>query len=301
VHDPANSIRIPSLLRLIALTSLALSGIVSVGATNISAKPGPHELVGFLLRQNRSAIEGALGKPFYESKGENGLEHYAYHLPESKKDYLVACYGKNNATIEMELTGNEPIGATGFLGLKLGDSAEKVDSQLGKPSEIRHEDDVNLDLWNYKDANYTLEFTESHKLYSIQIIDETKHDPDDVPGPAEVRALANAAHGHDLDRLLEMSSGEIECSTKRAYGIGHGTARSILGDQKSEISVCLSKAADAIMALGPETKSADGSIRIWPEVKRLGYVIKFPKTSPLREIVFVGEAGGWRVYEVTFR
>jgi hypothetical protein len=264
-------------------------------------RSSPHELAGFLLRQNRAAIEGALGKPFSQQKGENDQMHYAYHVRGSTADYFVACYGKGDAAIEMELTGDEPTGPTGFEGLQLGDTAKKAEGRLGKPSEIRHEEDVNLDLWDYKDGNYSLEFTASGKLYSIQIIDETKHGPDGVPGTGDLRALANAIRMRDVDKLMEMSSGEIECSTSEAYGIRDGTARSILSDGGSKISRCLSNAADAILALGPATKGADGSLRIWPEVKELGYVIKFPAGSPLREIVFVGEAGGWRVYEVTFR
>jgi len=293
--------------QIVASCFLAVLGLAPNDSFGQAARqPGnahayPHELMGFLLRQNRAAIEGALGKPFNQQKGENDLMHYAYHMRGSKVDYFVACYGKGDAAIEMELTGDEPTGPTGFEGLELGDTAKKAEERLGKPSEIRHEEDVNLDLWDYKDANYSLEFTASGKLYSIQIVDETKHGPDGVPGTADLRALANAIRTRDVDKLMEMSSGEIECSTSEAYGIRDGTARSILGDARSKISLCLSRAADAILALGPETKGADGSLRIWPEVKELGYVIKFPANSPLREIVFVGEAGGWRVYEVTFR
>jgi len=271
-------------------------------AGNSTKRLAPHELYGFLLRQSRASIEDDLGKPFHQLKNESGQVFYAYHLRhELSKDYLVVCYGKNDAAIEMELTGSEPIPDTGFLRLGLGDSSGEVEKKLGKPSKIRHEDDADLDLWDYKDRNYTLEFTADHTLYSIQIIDETEHSPDGVPDSADLRLFANTIRNHDVSRLIEMVSGEVECSEKEAYGIRDGAARRVLANASSKISVCLNRAANAILALGPETKGAEGSLRIWTEAKTLGYVIKFPKTSSLREIVWVGEADGWRVYEVTFR
>jgi len=269
----------------------------------------PHELAGFFLRQDRKAFEAALGKPFHEQEGEHDTRVLAYHLPGSKSDYLavfiyypkskeVEQYGK---AVQMELTGDEPSGPTGFFGLQLGDPAEKVEKALGKPTVIRHEDDVNLDLWDYPKSNYSVEISSDRKLYSIQIVDQ---EGDDTPHPAgsnEARIFAEALLARDWDRVAEMTSGEIECyMSQNYYGIQSGAGRRVLSDPKAGISVCLHRASEAVVALGPDMKGTDDAMRWW-EKHTIGSVTKLPDSSPLKEIVFDQEAGAMRVYEVTFR
>jgi len=265
-----------------------------------------HELDGFLLRQSRKAFEAALGKPFHQDKNDYGGDSFAYHIPGFKQDYLVAFlagekepFFKDKA-VRLELTGTVPFGGPGFFGLQLGDESSKVESVLGKPSQVRHESDVNLDLWDYTAENYSLEFTADHKLYSIQINDEEKGAKQTLEGEDEVYEFAKAIEANDLDKLLFFSSGEIECSKREAFGIEGGQARKILGDSTSRVSVCLKEAARAMVALGPKMKGADTNVRVY-EKGPPAMVVKFPASSPLREVVLVHEAGFLRVYEVTFR
>jgi hypothetical protein len=265
-----------------------------------------HELNGFLLFQDRKAIEAALGKPFQNGEKSSDKHWGAYHVPGSSKNYLIAFYyiGKDpvykDKIIELELTGTEPSGPTGFFGLQLGDSAEKVEVALGKPTKISHEDDVNVDLWDYEKNNYSLEFNADHKLYSIQIVDQSGEDSPGFAGSDEVRVFAEIVQTQNIDKLMELASGEIECSTSEAFGIQSGPARKILSDPKSSISLCLQRAAKAILALGPKMKGTDDAIRIYTKAKP-GTVTKFPASCPLKEVVFDQEAGAFRVYEVTFR
>jgi hypothetical protein len=268
--------------------------------------PLPHELNSFLLRQDRKAIEAALGKPFHEEKRSNNTLACAYRLHGFKENYIVAFYFQdqksifNRKIVQLELTGNEPSGPTGFFGLRLGDPANKVEARVGKPTNLRHEDDANLELWDYTQKNYSLEFTPSHRLYSIQV-DEGPKDAEPVPGGTfEVYKFARDVKDHDIDRVMSLASGEIECSKKEAFGIESGPARKILEDDSSPVSVCLMEAADIILRFGPEMKATSTDLRIW-EKGPPGMVVKFPKDSPLREVVLVDEAGSPRIYEVTFR
>jgi hypothetical protein len=284
----------------------AQQGNTSTPATELAHKRA-HELVGFLLRQDRKAFEAVLGKPFHQQPGPNNTLAVAYRLPQVKDDYLVAFLVNDKKSIydgkaiQLELTGEKPSGPTGFFGLQLGDSAEKVEAVLGKPDKITHEDDVNLDLWDwYLKFNYSLEFSADHTLYSIQINDQPSKDSPVIGGRREAREYALAIQTHDIDKVMEMSSGEIECNDKEAFGIQGGKARAILSDNKSPISICLQKAAAAILASGPEMKGYDDSLRMW-EKGPPGSVTKPPASSPLREVVFFEEAGAIRVYEVTFR
>ena len=176
----------------------------------------------------------------------------------------------------------------------------KSSTTLGKPTKIHHEDDVNLDLWDYESDNYTLEFTYSHQLYSIQIIDQSGNDTPGFAGSNEIRFFAQAVQANDIDKLMELVSGEIECSTTKDFGIRTGSARNILSDPKNPIHNVSSARRGKFLALGPEMRGADGSIRVWTK-HTPGTVTKFPASCPLKEIVFDQEAGAFRVYEVTFR
>jgi len=303
----------PRLALVLCCTALAGSSIALPGQqSNKKAEAARqahshvHELNGFLLRQDRKAFEAELGKPFHQDRSLEGTLACAYHLSGSKNDYLVAFYLGDKKSylsgkaVRLELTGDRPSGSTGFFGLQLGDPMEKVEASLGQPSKISHENDVNLDLWDYEKENYALELTATHKLYSIQINDENRGTEPQWDAVATVHMLAKAIETRDINQLMALSSGEIECSQKESFGIQGGSARKILDDKKSAVSVCLVQAANAILPLGPEMKGAETNIRIW-EKGPPGMVVKFPKNSPLREVVLVDEAGAPRIYEVTFR
>lgn len=211
---------------------------------------------------------------------------------------------EKDRVVKLELTGTDYKGDTGFFGLRLGDGSDKVLEVLGKPTEIRHEDDVDVDLWDYKNANYSVEMTKDRRLYSIQIVDEEYPMPKSLAGKEDARTFAKAIRAGEVDRVVEMSSGEIECKAAELSDVRTGAARTVLSDRDSAVSVCLRRAADAVLSLGPEMNGVEDEIRVWPEAKNhpsSGLVSKFPSSSPLKEIVFVLESGGWRVYEVTFR
>ena len=287
--------------------SYSRTGEVSKVAAADHARP--HELAGFFLRQEQKAFDAGLGKPFHEQKGENDTRVFAYHLPGSARDYLVAIifFGKNEESeqygkaVQLELTGDDPSGPTGFFGLKLGDPADQVEKALGKPTSVRHENEVNLDLWDYEKKNYSIEITADHKLYSIQIVDEDSVVTPKAAGSQEAQIFAQALMAGDWDRVAEMASGEIDCYQAGTYfEIQAEGGRAILSDPKSGISVCLHRAAEAILALRPEMKGVSDEIRVWTN-HTPGSVTKFPPSSPLQEIVFDQEAGAMRIYEVSFR
>jgi hypothetical protein len=272
-------------------TSLHGAGAQQVGE--------PHELLGFLLRQNSSAFNAALGAPFNTGKRPDGTTYMAYRIPDAKESYLAVVFVKDEA-VTLELTGTDYCGPTGFLGLKLGDDASAVQTLLGKPAAISHEDDVNVDLWDYKQKNYSLEFTAAHKLYSIQIVDEIKSKPEGIAGSSDVYEFAQAISSPDIEKLIQLSSGGLECTNTDSFGFRTNSARVEFADHNSQFHSCLTSAAKAILSLGPEMKGVDQQMRLY-EKTPIAAVTKFPDTSPLKEVVFVWETGRWRIYEVTFR
>jgi hypothetical protein len=287
---------------------LAAQKAIRKGDYVASVRQRPHELAGFLLHQDQKAFDAALGKPFHEEERENAHVR-AYHVPGSKSNYLVAFFFAskdkdsvlNGKAVQLELTGPDSMDSGGFFGLRLVDTAEQAEKVLGEPSGIRHEKDENLDLWDYKESNYSLEFTADKKLYSIQISDQPVKDVPPLAGSQEARIFAQALQQHDWKQVMAIASGELECTIHNyAHRVQAGAASKQLTAPETGISKCLQKAAEAILALGPEMKGTEDALRIW-EKGAPGSVTKFPKSCPLKEVVFVDEAGAFRVYEVTFR
>jgi len=284
-----------STLRVVALASLLL-GVQGIAATPQGT--APHELFGFLLEQNQAAFDNALGKPFNTGEEPKGFNYRAYAIPGAKESYLVAGFKKDRA-VRLELTGADYRGPTGFFGLTLGQDASAIEPVLGKPTEIRHEDDANVDLWDYKLANYSLEFTPDHKLYSIQVVEDQPRKPSGFVGSAEVRKFALAVQAADVSTLLQMSSGSLICTNGSELGFA-GAARTDLADPNGKLLGCMKKAAETIISLGPKMLTADDQLRVTEKVGAL-CVTKFAAPSALKEVVFTWEIDAWRVYEVTFR
>ncbi|HYB61452.1 MAG TPA: hypothetical protein VEH50_08230 [Methylomirabilota bacterium] len=259
----------------------------------------PHELLGFLLEQDPAAFDHALGQPFKTGSLPGQLAMRAYMIPGAKETYLVAVFNIHARAVRLELTGQDYTGPTGFLGLTLGEDASAVKSVLGEPAETRHEDDFNVDFWDYKPSNYSLEFTLDHKLYSIQVNEDPPREPRSFAHSPEVRKYALAIEAGDIDTVVRMSSGFLICTDKSELGFTRA-ARTDLADSSGDLAGCLKKAAAAIVALGEGMTGADDQFRF---AERGGpfCVTKFPASSPLKEVVFTWEVDDWRVFEVTLR
>ncbi len=201
--------------------------------------------------------------------------------------------------VRLELTGQDYAGPTGFFGLTLGEDASAIKSILGEPTKIRHEDDINVDLWDYGASNYSLEFMPDHKLYSIQVNEDRPRKAGSFVGSPEVRKYALAIQAGDIDTVVRMSSGDLICTNTSEFGFT-GAARTDLADSGGALAGCLKKAAVAIVSLGEGMKGADDQLRI---AERGGpfCVTKFAADFPLKEVVFTWEVNDWRVYEVTLR
>jgi hypothetical protein len=203
--------------------------------------------------------------------------------------------------VTLELTGTEYKGLTGFYDLRLGDSAEIVTKRLGKPTTIRHEDDVNVDLWDWPERNYSIEMNAKGTVYSFQIVDPLST-PTGLGGLAEVKELRNALSQADslgdVNTMMRLLSGDVICTSEHENSFGADAARSVLQDNQSPLRTCLKHASDALATIDIDKLSVD--IRIYTKAPP-GFVVKFPPNCAIQEIALDWEAGGWRIYEITFR
>jgi hypothetical protein len=277
---------------------LAFALLLFLVGTATFAATQAHELCDFILKQDSSAFDHGLGKPFRTESLPDKSVMRAYMLPGTQKTYLVAIF-KQGRAVRLELTGEDFTGPTGFFGLTLGENSSAVKKVLGEPSNIRHEAESNLDLWDYYPSNYSLEFATDHRLYSIQVNEDPPSKPPLVVGTQAVRKFALAIQTNDLDTVVQMSSGALECTDKSALSFARA-ARIDLADSHGELARCLKKATEAIVSLGEKMPGTDDQLRI---AERGGpfCVTKFPASSLLKEVVFTREVDDWRVYEVTLR
>ncbi|MDR3762739.1 MAG: hypothetical protein P4M01_01450 [Acidobacteriota bacterium] len=291
-----------TLCRLLAVFLLCAPSLTAAANPQKSAA---RELYGFLLRQPRTAVEAALGKETSRESLGKGSAAYYYDLPGMADSALAAIYDKENRLIEIELSGDDFHGVTGFFGLKLGDTREKVTSVLGRPSSVQREESggEEFERWEYNDRNYNLEFSADHQLDSIRIWDDDSEAEPPYPGAKTALAFAEAVRAHDAGKLVEMASGELECLRAGATlsDLGAVPARAAFSNPGSDLNACLLRAADAIELLAPEMKGVEAQMRVWQETGETGAVVKFPEPSLLKELVFAYECGAWRVYEVVFR
>ncbi|MDR3736537.1 MAG: hypothetical protein P4L10_13505 [Acidobacteriaceae bacterium] len=283
-----------------SFAALALS-FVSVCTLAQAQEQHPHELMGFLLGQQLGAVASEFGQPFREGEMDKLRTYHAYHVPGAPETYLVAITEKDTIK-KLELTGTDYHGETSFLGLHLGDSTAAIEKLVGKPSAIRHEDDVNVDLWDYMPSTFSLEVSPDKKLYSIQVVD-AKIEPKDLTGADLLLSFAKAVAAGDVDRIMVMSSGDLRCGDPDSmWNFGTERARHMLGNAQSGMRQCLQYAASIVQNLGLVLKGAEINIRVYDNDKSWpGCVIKFPESSPLKEVAFHWEANEWRIYDVVLR
>ncbi len=265
----------------------------------------PHELMGFLLGQQLDAVESELGQPFQEGEKDKLQTYHAYHVAKGAADtYLVAITDTGKDMIgTLELTGTDYHGETNFLGLHLGDSTATIENFVGKPFSIRHEDDLNIDLWENPQSTFSLEISANKKLYSIQIFDE-RVEPKTLTTTDLLLRFTKAVAAGDVNGMMAMSSGDLRCGEPDDMWLfGTEKARHVLGDAQSGMRRCLQYAIDIVQGSGSRLlKDAETDIRIYDDDKSWpGCVLKFPESSPLEEVAFHWEANEWRIYDVAIR
>lgn len=267
------------------------------GISVCSANELPVDLNGFRLWQYKSAAENHFGKPFQTMKRD---DHVLEAHQVSKSSYMVFEYGKTfpeNAG-SIQITGY-PTKMIPFMGLQLGDSEEKVISVLGKPSSTKKITSPPVTIWYYDKKNYTTEFDQQGRLYTIKIhLDEKMMNEADM-APENWAAFKQAILAKDKDTILKWLRPDVEISW-------HGRTLSI---DKRFADFQSAPDRDFMEALIGDKSSVHTQIRAAePEVAmRLmlemgaGWVYKFHEDNVLAEIVFFPYNGQFRVYEVKFR
>ena len=283
-----------------------------------TSPPSQLELNGIFLGQFKQVPERLFGRPLRTEKFEDGWTYRAYALNKDTGVYMAFKFSKDfpeeiyslqiaGPPDDLEATVGES--APPFVGIRLGDSREKLLSVFGKPSKIEPESDWPVELWSYDGRNYSFEVNKQGRLSSIQIMgyDGFPGEPKDFP--TDLTELKKCLSSAAAIRLEDHSSGcladwiapgiEIEVAGRSIYV--KRPLRTELSDPNSEVMKKLvGKSGSLVSILENEKPEQDPKMRL-STVQSFGAVTEFPKSKTLKEIVFHFISGKWRLWEVSFR
>jgi hypothetical protein len=260
----------------------------------------PHELQGFLLGQRRNTIEKVLGKPLQVQEASDGWVDVAFQQNGSKENYLVFSFAKsgNEPAAAIQYTGAPTPGMRPFLGLRLGDSVDKVVSVAGKPSLTKASEEEGTLQYDYEGRNFSFEIDTAKRLSSIRISDTGKRRGPAIPNLELLRA---AASNCNIEELLNLLSGDLEVYRgKESLMFERSAVDDLSKPGKMREAICGNSRSLKSAFLAGDALQGDPNLRI-TEKGPSGPVIKFPESKTLKEIFFKEEAGEWRVYEIQFR
>jgi hypothetical protein len=261
--------------------------------------PSQRELNGILLGQRRAVMVAEFGKPFSSvpHKDDGGVQE-VYAVSADQQTYMACEYATkgNGAPLLLQLTGNTNPKTLPFLGLRLGDSKDKVIQALGKPSSVKSEVEFPVELWEYNDRNYSVEIDRSGRLYSIRIVADYGFPESPSSSIPDFESFRKALLSGKIDHLLEAVSADLEIYRHSDSHNFIAGARKELSDPKTAIAKAL---VDLKTILSDQNVQGDPQLRI-SEHQPPQSVFKFSPPTALKEIAFRWEAGAWRAYEIAF-
>ncbi len=255
------------------------------------------DLNGFRLQQFRTVPDIVLGTPFKTLETED-REVRAYQIDDQA--YMVFTYDKRRPynINSIQLTGNTRR-ALPFKGLCLGDSREKVEQVLGKPSRMEDTDLPNISALKYDDRNYLVEVDDQQCLYSIKVFTTTDMMSKTEGLETEWLDFKAAILARDISKVAEMLRPDIEIyKDGKILSITQKFSDFIENPDK-DFQAALFGEKDSIFIELVQSEPEE-EIRVVIDFG-VGLVYKFYQGKIIKEIVFFPYNGRYRVYEIAFR
>lgn len=284
---------------------LAALGLFTIAGPSARAQvPSQRELNGFLLGQHKDAIAASFASLIQADTTADGWIDRVYLVDRPHHAYMAFKFPRDRIdfAISVQIAGDSGTPMLPFLGLKLGDRRQALLARLGQPSDVKHEADLNLDLYEYAQRNYSVEVSAQGRVSSIQIFTYDGF-PDAPKGVApSLDSLARALQaGGDIALQYLMPDVEVYRGGK-TIGFTHGALADLLSDTTS-ISRALFQGPASVAAMLRDSSfraTADVNLRVW-EQGGVGWVSKFPAPAPIEELVWKADAGQWRLWELRYR
>jgi hypothetical protein len=259
-------------------------------------------LDGFYLGQHIDAIKNVLGEPDKVFNEKNNGQVYTYILSskEGPQDFLAfSVYDVESKIVSLiQLTGHS-YDREAFLGLKLGDSKDKVVGILGVPSKIES-GTRDSDLYIYDNRNYSVQISKENKLISIRIAFLEGYETDPLIDNSYINNFISALNTGDISQISEFLMPDIEIYVNKSYLKINQRFLDEFSDPNSDFLNQLLFTKDSVRNI-LNNYSADPvlEMRITQEGYS-GWVFKFPDSEILKEIFLLEHAGKWRIWEIKY-
>lgn len=282
------------------LLVLANASAPVAGAQALSQR----ELNGFLLGQHKDAIAASFTTVLRVDTTSDGWVYRTYLLDRARHAYMSFKFPQNPAdfAVSVQIAGDSGTLMVPFVGLALGSSRDALLARFGRPSRVEHQSDVNTDLYDYDNSNYSFEVNAHGLVSSIQILGEEGFPKPPTGAPPSLDSLAYALEAGGEAALQYLASDVEIYRAGKAVSFRHRALTDLQSDT-SEIAVALfqgPKSLSAILHTPTIRASADVNLRVW-EHGSSGWVWKFAPPTAVAELVFKASAGRWRVWEVRYR
>jgi hypothetical protein len=264
----------------------------------LAAKPQT-DLNGFRLWQYVSGAGEFFGKPFKTvDQGESTLRAYragdhSYMVFETSNKKEIKEYVES-----LQISGC-PAKMVPFQGLSLGDPKAKVYKVLGKPSKTKTSQDGHYTVAYYDPANYSVEFDDQDRLYSIKLWAYKKLFNTEHVDFTSWNHFRKAVMAKDVPAMLELFRPDAEIYINGKTLSPHGRAVDFFKHpDKAYLNALIGKTRSVRAAFKESEPTGEARLKMGMGV---GQVYKFYKGTIVAEIVLFPYDGDYRIYEISFR
>jgi len=281
-----------------------LNSFLACACSFVIAQGVPSQLSmgGFQLGQVTRLVEKKFGKPYEVRTTSDDWLLNAFWTSEKREHLIIfesAPPGKDRIT-SIQLFGKPTPGDPGIGSISLGSSESEVIKAFGSPSarKVYRDEGKKYTKLEFSGKNYSVELNKDALVVSIKLIgfEGFPKGPGDRPtSETLIKALASG----EARTFAPLLAPDFEFYRGEKIIRYEGPASEDLA-ANAEIRDALFGPVGLKAALTGENADEDPQIRI-TESRDIFHVIKYPKSTLLKEIVFTSYAGTWRIYEVSFR
>jgi hypothetical protein len=258
--------------------------------------PSQRELNGYLLGQDAKPLSEGFDSLIREQKYSDGWIERVYSLDTAHSAFMVFGFSdSSDDCLSIQITGEAGTSMRPFLGLRLGDTREKINEILGLPTQVQHLAATHLEFLQYRHRNYTVELDSLGNLWSIRILGYRgfpENPPDSLP---ELATVFQSLRSKDPEIILEALAPDAELIVGDSVYTFAGSAFDVVSDPSSRFAQLLYSSPTGLASLDRSF------IRVaTPDPASLSVNVpkyEFPPNSPVEDVVFVVHAGKWRIWE----
>lgn len=277
------------------LLTLVYSPVFVVQAENFTGLF--EELNGFALWQYKTAIRSSLGEPTETVENDSSITE-VYFISDNGYMAFEYCNPFPNNVCSIQITGRVP-DMEPFLGLKLGDSEERIYEVLGLPSKVENVTESKVQVLAYTQRNGSVEIDEHGRLLSIhiKITNDMFASPETIGDPWT--EFVSALRASDRAEILNALRPDVEIyrdgdilSIEKKYSDFRNSPERVF------MHALLGQGKSVLAHANVETPEA--ALRK-TEKMGVGLVYKFKSGEILDEVVFFPFNGRLRIYEIVFK